>query len=95
MEGHIFVNPVDTTAYMALLWYGLVPQTPNPFTIILFLHLSLHAIASSYKNGSLTRERIRDQASAGSWEEFSSKLLATPPGNNGNIGKSLSLHCML
>uniref|UniRef100_A0A1A7WDK9 Xylulokinase homolog (H. influenzae) n=1 Tax=Iconisemion striatum TaxID=60296 RepID=A0A1A7WDK9_9TELE len=59
LEGHIFCNPVDLGAYMALL---------------------------CFKNGSLTRERIRNQCSGGSWELFSTTLRETLPGNNGNIG---------
>uniref|UniRef100_A0A0B7A0A0 Xylulose kinase n=1 Tax=Arion vulgaris TaxID=1028688 RepID=A0A0B7A0A0_9EUPU len=39
-----------------------------------------------FKNGSLTRERIRDEQAAGSWEIFNSLLKKTPPGNNGNLG---------
>ncbi|XP_061412947.1 xylulose kinase isoform X2 [Lethenteron reissneri] len=39
-----------------------------------------------FKNASLTRERVRDRCAAGSWEEFSRALRATPPGNGGNIG---------
>uniref|UniRef100_A0A1A8QYP0 Xylulose kinase n=1 Tax=Nothobranchius pienaari TaxID=704102 RepID=A0A1A8QYP0_9TELE len=59
LEGHIFCNPVDLEAYMALL---------------------------CFKNGSLTRERIRNQCSGGTWEHFSATLRETSPGNNGNIG---------
>ena len=40
----------------------------------------------SYKNGSLTRERIRDICAGGSWEKFEHLLTAAPPGNDGNIG---------
>jgi len=58
-EGHIFVNPVDYAAYMALV---------------------------CYKNGSLTREYIRDRYAGGSWNAFNRALLTTPAGNNGNIG---------
>ncbi|KAL8601349.1 hypothetical protein ACOMHN_054642 [Nucella lapillus] len=39
-----------------------------------------------FKNGSLTRERIRDEKSQGSWDMFDKQLKATPVGNNGNIG---------
>ncbi|KAH9498196.1 hypothetical protein Btru_007930 [Bulinus truncatus] len=39
-----------------------------------------------FKNGSLTRERIRDQCAGGSWEIFSEILQKTSPGNNGNLG---------
>ncbi|XP_047468038.1 xylulose kinase [Mugil cephalus] len=59
LEGHVFCNPVDQEAYMALL---------------------------CFKNGSLTRERVRNQSAGGSWELFSAALRDTPLGNNGNIG---------
>ncbi|GIY55478.1 hypothetical protein CDAR_538162 [Caerostris darwini] len=39
-----------------------------------------------FKNGSLTRERIRDECAEGSWELFNALLESTPPGNFGNIG---------
>lgn len=41
----------------------------------------------SFKNGSLTRERIRDECAEGSWQLFSDLLESTPRGNFGNIGK--------
>ncbi|XP_072110205.1 xylulose kinase isoform X3 [Mobula birostris] len=59
LQGHIFCNPVDRDAYMALI---------------------------CFKNGSLTRERIRDESAPGSWDEFTKALKATCPGNNGNLG---------
>uniref|UniRef100_A0A8C5DTC5 Xylulose kinase n=3 Tax=Gouania willdenowi TaxID=441366 RepID=A0A8C5DTC5_GOUWI len=59
LDGHVFCNPVDTHAYMALL---------------------------CFKNGSLTRERIRKQFARGSWDVFSTALMETPLGNHGNIG---------
>uniref|UniRef100_A0A8D3CDF3 Xylulose kinase n=1 Tax=Scophthalmus maximus TaxID=52904 RepID=A0A8D3CDF3_SCOMX len=59
LEGHVFCNPVDGQAYMALL---------------------------CFKNGSLTRERVRNQFAGGSWELFSAALKDTPLGNHGNIG---------
>ncbi|XP_078520473.1 xylulose kinase [Lissotriton helveticus] len=39
-----------------------------------------------YKNGSLMREKIRDDCAAGSWDEFSKALRATCSGNKGNLG---------
>lgn len=39
-----------------------------------------------FKNGSLTRESIRNSCSNGSWEQFNKALSSTPPGNHGNIG---------
>lgn len=59
LEGHVFCNPLDDDAYMALL---------------------------CFKNGSLTRERIRDSAAQGSWQIFNELLESTPRGNFGNLG---------
>lgn len=39
-----------------------------------------------YKNGSLTREFIRDHFAGGTWEQFNSLLASNQPGNNGRIG---------
>lgn len=39
-----------------------------------------------FKNGSQTRERIRDSCASGSWDEFSRLLNSVPRGNFGNIG---------
>ncbi|XP_054621755.1 xylulose kinase isoform X2 [Dunckerocampus dactyliophorus] len=39
-----------------------------------------------FKNGSLTRERVRNRCAEGSWEVFSAALRHTPLGNNGYIG---------
>ncbi|XP_025022501.1 xylulose kinase isoform X4 [Python bivittatus] len=39
-----------------------------------------------YKNGSLMREKVRDERALGSWEEFSKALVSTAAGNGGNVG---------
>uniref|UniRef100_A0A1B6HDA3 Xylulose kinase n=1 Tax=Homalodisca liturata TaxID=320908 RepID=A0A1B6HDA3_9HEMI len=39
-----------------------------------------------FKNGSLTRERIRASTSEGSWDQFNNHLNNTPRGNFGNFG---------
>jgi len=39
-----------------------------------------------YKNGSLTRESVRDACAGGSWKRFDKALAATTPGNDGSIG---------
>lgn len=39
-----------------------------------------------FKNGSMTRERMRDKYANGSWDEFSKLLGSVPRGNFGNIG---------
>lgn len=68
----------------------------------LILHDFFVPLLSSFKNGSLTRERIKDDCAEGSWEKFSEYLTKTPTGNNGNIGKcqfrkliilEIRLHC--
>jgi len=39
-----------------------------------------------YKNGSLTREDVRNRVAKGSWKEFSEALARTQPGNGGQVG---------
>ncbi|KAL2085245.1 hypothetical protein ACEWY4_018565 [Coilia grayii] len=39
-----------------------------------------------FKNGSLTREKIRNLCAGGCWEMFSRALRSTPMGNEGNLG---------
>jgi len=39
-----------------------------------------------FKNGSLTRERVRDESAEGSWSIFNELIDSTPRGNFGNIG---------
>uniref|UniRef100_A0A8I6AH82 Xylulose kinase n=1 Tax=Rattus norvegicus TaxID=10116 RepID=A0A8I6AH82_RAT len=39
-----------------------------------------------FKNGSLMREKIRDESASCSWNKFSKALQSTEMGNNGNLG---------
>lgn len=39
-----------------------------------------------YKNGSMTREDIRNRCANGSWDDFNQALANTPAGNEGRIG---------
>ena len=39
-----------------------------------------------YKNGSLARERVRNEYANGDWTRFNELVAATPPGNNGYWG---------
>ncbi|XP_059520398.1 xylulose kinase isoform X2 [Myotis daubentonii] len=39
-----------------------------------------------FKNGSLMREKIRDESASGSWSEFSKALRSTEMGNGGSLG---------
>jgi len=59
LTGHVWPNPVDEDAFMALL---------------------------CYKNGSLTRERVRDTCAESSWSMFDELLNSTTRGNYGNLG---------
>lgn len=41
----------------------------------------------SFKNGSLMREKIRDEAASCSWSKFSEALRSTEMGNGRNLGR--------
>lgn len=43
----------------------------------------------SFKNGSLMREKIRDESASCSWSEFSKALRSGEMGNRGNLGRLL------
>lgn len=43
----------------------------------------------SFKNGSLMREKVRDESASASWSEFSKVLQSTEMGNGGNLGRLL------
>ncbi|KAI5066194.1 hypothetical protein GOP47_0018818 [Adiantum capillus-veneris] len=53
------------------------PNPVDPGTYMLML---------CYKNGSLTREEVRNRVAEGSWETFNKKLVETTPLNDGNVG---------
>ncbi|XP_071710788.1 xylulose kinase 2-like [Rutidosis leptorrhynchoides] len=53
---------------------------PNP------VDMESYMVMLVYKNGSLTREDIRDRCAERSWEVFNQLLQQTPPLNNGKIG---------
>ena len=64
------------------LWLGLI------FSYMMLRCCSFFPFLShSYKNGSLTRERLCKDAAEGSWDLFNQLLDSTPRGNFGNIGK--------
>ena len=54
--------------------------------VVRHIDLVLFSYFFSYKNGSLTRERICGEDAEGSWELFNQLLDSTPRGNFGNIG---------
>jgi len=45
-----------------------------------------HMILLCFKNGSLTREFVRDSVADKNWQKFDDLLESTPAGNNGRIG---------
>lgn len=51
----------------------------------IFMHIQFFKQLCSFKNGSLTRERIRNSAAEGSWQLFNELLESTPRGNFGNL----------
>lgn len=74
------------TSDTVFLWL----QSPRPalegHVFINPIHPQHYMALLCFKNGSLVRERLRDSASGGSWEKFSSALTQTPLGNDGHIG---------
>jgi len=50
------------------------------------IHTSGYMAMLCYKNGSLTRERVRNEFAEGDWNKFGELLESTPRGNFGNIG---------
>ncbi|KAI4458044.1 sugar kinase [Holotrichia oblita] len=50
------------------------------------LNIDSYMALLCFKNGSLTRERIRNICAEGSWEIFNQLLESTPRGNFGNMG---------
>ena len=57
---------------------------PSPVSASAFMALLC------YKNGSLTRERVRDSCADGDWAIFNQLIDSTPRGNFGNIGAALT-----
>ena len=43
-------------------------------------------LINSFKNGGLSRERVRKALDLPSWDQFEQLLVDGVPGNNGNIG---------
>ena len=66
--------------------YMYVCPALQKIKILSILNLSSHF---SYKNGSVTRERIRNEVAEGNWDLFNQLLDSTPRGNFGNIGKHM------
>lgn len=73
-RGHVFIHPTNPHQFVYLIW----SVSPSLLQSLLFHY--------SYKNGSLTRERIRQKCNL-SWDSVSDALKKTPVGNDGTIGE--------
>lgn len=70
--------------------FGILPK-PNPglegHIFINPMDPRSYMAMLCYKNGSLTRERVRDASAPGAdWKAFNAALAATPPANGGSFG---------
>uniref|UniRef100_A0A452FYZ6 Xylulose kinase n=1 Tax=Capra hircus TaxID=9925 RepID=A0A452FYZ6_CAPHI len=76
-EGDIAVSPSTWDSF---------PKPVGPLRMHLAPPSGLCVHFCSFKNGSLMREKIRDESASGSWSEFSKALQSTEMGNGGNLG---------
>lgn len=76
------------------LFFSVLNPVPNTFSHVLCHPNDPESYMAMvvYKNGSLTRESIRNEFCIGSWDEFNQSLKNTPVGCNGQIGIFLSVH---
>lgn len=71
------------------LYLGLVPKARGSTQNAPSPPSGLCVYFRSFKNGSLMREKVRDESASGSWSEFSKALQSTEMGNGGNLGRLL------
>lgn len=88
LEGHIFVNPIEGIGIYLLCYFAFYRDDLFNIKIYYFLLILDNAYMAllCFKNGSLTRESIRNSSAEGSWEVFNKALESTNRGNDGNIG---------
>ena len=87
LTGHVWPNPVDEDAFMALLCYKNGSLTR--FGWILSLIFSICQLSyndSSRCHNAQIRERVRDTCADSSWSMFDELLNSTTRGNYGNLG---------
>ena len=87
LTGHVWPNPVDEDAFMALLCYKNGSLTR--FGWILSLIFSICQLSyndSSRCHNAQIRERVRDTCAESSWSMFDELLNSTTRGNYGNLG---------
>ena len=89
VDGHVFRNPVDPGTFG--------PSAASRFVCFCSLRrLTGWARASvavesfmvmlCYKNGSLTREAVRDRVCGGTWDGMADLVSKSTPGNSGYVG---------
>lgn len=74
------------TSDTLILWLEKPHTLPYGHVLCNPLNRNEYMALLCFKNGSLTRERIRDDCAEGSWNLFNELLDSTPRGNFGNIG---------
>lgn len=74
------------TSDTVLLWLHEPKASLEGLSLINPLETKDYMGMLCFKNGSLARERVRNESAGGSWVEFERLLESSLPGNNGNIG---------
>ncbi|XP_047105155.1 xylulose kinase-like isoform X2 [Schistocerca piceifrons] len=74
------------TSDTLILWLEKPHTLPYGHVLCNPLNSEEYMALLCFKNGSLTRERIRDDCAEGSWNLFNELLDSTPRGNFGNMG---------
>ncbi|XP_071043346.1 xylulose kinase isoform X2 [Parasteatoda tepidariorum] len=74
------------TSDTLFLWLTEPKSTLNGHILYNPIDSNQYMALLCFKNGSLTRERVRDECAEGSWQLFNDLLESTPRGNFGNIG---------
>jgi xylulokinase len=83
-EGDIAVSL--GTSDTVILWLNNSKPTIDGHILCNPIDEKTHMGLICFKNGSRTRERIRDDSAEGNWKLFDEILESTPRGNFGNIG---------
>lgn len=74
------------TSDTACFWMNEPKTRPNVHLSRCPFEPESYVAMTGFKNGSKTRERIRDEHARGDWEVFNRLLESTPGGNDGNLG---------
>nr|XP_018903018.1 PREDICTED: xylulose kinase [Bemisia tabaci] len=74
------------TSDTLFLWLDKPVTLPDGHVLVNPVDENAYMILLCFKNGSLTRVRLRDHLAKGSWSNFNNLLSCTPRGNFGYIG---------